>query len=196
MAGIALLAMGRLGVTLLKCLPLGVVLRQTWIALSPIPFSGTAFAAFVLGLAAPYIANFLPIGGLKAARDHAINRHGTDLDRLLNRAINSERKISFTLNNRKWYVGYVTRAPNLSPHEQYVSILPILSGCRNEATLETEITTDYVPIFESGVERNDFAVTLPLSAITSASFFDESVYAQFGENRELADREILDESSI
>jgi len=137
---------------LISFLPIGSLLGSTWHIFSPIPFSGTAFGCLAIGYVAPYIANRFVLGGLEAARNNAVAKHGNDLDRLLNKALNDKRTISLTLNSRKWYVGYVIRAPSLSPHELYVSLLPILSGRRDTETLETVVTTDYVPIYEeSGV---------------------------------------------
>jgi hypothetical protein len=159
----------------------GSPLKTAWATLSSIPYTGTAVASFCIGIVAPYLVNgiFLLFGGIERARNLAIERHGTDLDKLLNAALASERKISVTLNNRKWYVGYVSRVPSLSPREAYVSILPVMSGFRNPETLEMEATTDYVPIYESGVDKNKFVVIVPIAAIASASLFDDEIYVRF-----------------
>ena len=47
------------------------------------------------------------------------------------------------------------------------------------------MTTNYVPIFEAHkADPEDFVVTVPISEIGSASFFDETVYSDFLEARE------------
>lgn len=182
-AGVVFLTIGRACVLSIEKLPGGFWLRDWWGLFSPFPFSGTAAASLCVGLVTPSLVNGISgwFGGIERVRSLAIQRHGTDLDKLLNTAIQSQRKVSLTLSSRKWYVGYVSRAPNLSPREAWVSILPIMSGYRDPETLETEVTTDYIPIYEGGVDRTTFTIIVPIAAITSAGFFDDAVYVKFRE---------------
>ena len=177
LVGVLLGGLARVAVVLLSLTPLGPVLAGIWHALSPVPYSSTAVAALAAGLLASVLFNWAC--GVEKARNRAIERHGTDLDKLLNTALADERKVSLTLNSRKWYVGYVSRAPNLSPREAYVSISPVLSGFRTQDTLEVEVTTDYVPALESELGSRKFAVIIPLGTIVSAAFFDDEVFIRF-----------------
>ena len=41
------------------------------------------------------------------------------------------------MDNRKWYVGWLTQSPNLDPQELYFQLLPFISGYRDKDTLVT-----------------------------------------------------------
>lgn len=175
--GVILGGLARVATVALSLTPVGGVMYRMWYALSPVPYSGTAVASLAGGVLASLLFNLAC--GAEKARNRAIERHGTDLDKLLNAALADERKVSLTLNSRKWYVGYVSRAPSLSPREAYVSISPVLSGFRSPETLEVEVTTDYVPALESEVGSRNFAVIIPLATIVSAAFFDDEIFIRF-----------------
>jgi len=88
--------------------------------------------------------------------------------------------VSITLTSKKVYIGYVLSIPNLSPEEQFVGLLPVVSGYRDKDTLRLVITTNYGPAIHAGVvPAHDFEVTLALASIESASLFDPNAFPLF-----------------
>jgi hypothetical protein len=84
-----------------------------------------------------------------------------------------------TLDNRKWYMGYVLDSPNLDPQEQYFAVIPVLSGYRDPDTLVISETVLYESAYEEGLDKNAFAVTLPIANVRMASFFQKDAYERF-----------------
>ena len=173
-AGVCLSAISRILILLLKVLPLGLRSKQMWDELSPFPFSGTAMGALLLGFAIVLIAN--RVWNEEWAKGKVLERHGNALFRLLHEAAKSGKPISVTLDNRKWYMGYVWDSPNLDPQEQYFALIPILSGYRDSNTLQIRETVTYSTLQGPGVDKNDFAVTIPLASVKSASYFNKVLW--------------------
>ena len=71
-------------------------------------------------------------------------------------------------------------APNLERESVHVGLVPLLSGYRDHTTLEIHFSVDYGKVYDyQNIDRNDFLIVLPLVRITSAQWFDLSVYAKF-----------------
>jgi hypothetical protein len=114
------------------------------------------------------------------AKTKAIELHGNDLLRLLHNASLEERPVSVSSDNGKVYIGVVAAAPNLAPHDTYLSITPFYSGYRDRETNELILTVDYLAVYEQkNLEAKDFRVVLPMVNIRIASFFDQSIYPSF-----------------
>jgi hypothetical protein len=165
---------------------LSVYVRTTWFELAPsnIPFLGTATASLILGLVAPYLLNIvLAWTGIMTvidAKTEAIARHGNDLLRLLHGASLEEKPVSIALDNGKVYIGLIAAAPNLSPHDTYLSMTPLYSGYRNKQTLQLVFTVDYLEVYEARhLDPKDFRVVVPMASIRMASLFDQAAYASF-----------------
>jgi hypothetical protein len=109
-----------------------------------------------------------------------IKKHGNALIRLLHRAAEESLLVSVTLDNRKWYVGWVTESPNLDPQELYFRLLPFTSGYRDKDTLETLRTVFYQNVLEDeSLDPDRFFITLPLKDVKTANLFDPDVYNQY-----------------
>lgn len=101
-----------------------------------------------------------------------------------------DKMMEITLKNRKVYVGLPISSPGprLST-DQFIRILPFMSGYRDEETLESHFNTNYEWVSEPGDDRylknvlnldtGDFAVTIARKEIVSARIFDEEVYVRF-----------------
>jgi hypothetical protein len=148
------------------------------------PYLGTVTVSLALGLVSPYFLNVL-LGRtgmltLLDAKTKAIELHGNDLLRLLHNASLEERPVSVSSDNGKVYIGVVAAAPNLAPHDTYLSITPFYSGYRDRETNELILTVDYLAVYEQkNLEAKDFRVVLPMVNIRIASFFDQSIYPSF-----------------
>ena len=134
LAGVASMAFGRLLVLLLRNFGW---FNSFWADYAPdIPYLETACVSLILGVVSPHVLNFfLGVTGLltkEEARLRAIRNHGNHLLQLLHTAYAEGRTVSLTLDNRKVYIGLVANAPNLEPHETFLTITPLLSGYRNE----------------------------------------------------------------
>lgn len=101
-----------------------------------------------------------------------------------------DKMMEITLKNRKVYVGLPVSSPGprLST-DQFIRILPFMSGYRDEESLQTRYSTHYDWASEPqneryytnvlGLNSGDFAVTIARREIVSAKIFDEEVYVRF-----------------
>lgn len=177
-AGTCLAAAARLIIELLSISDAGLGGLGLWSRFFPFKFSAESSLSFLLGpLFAGAINLFI---GKKEAKDREIHNHGNALMKLLHRATEERLLISVTLDNRKWYVGWVTESPNLDPQELYFRLLPFTSGYRDKDTLETYRTVFYQNVLEDeSLDPDRFLITLPLKDIKTANLFDADVYNQY-----------------
>jgi hypothetical protein len=178
LCGFGLAVMARIPIVLLAPTAVAAWAAPIWLRFAPFQFAETSVLALALG---PVIAAIL--NGFvdpETAKDIEIRRHGSSLTKLLHRAERETLPISITLTSLKWYVGYVTESPNLSPSETYFRILPLVSGYRTKDTLETIRTVFYRDVLEdAGVDKNDLVITLPLADVRIESLFDEDLYDEY-----------------
>lgn len=118
--------------------------------------------------------------------------HGDYLGILMRECVSRQKFIEVTLKDRKVYVGVPFDFPgystNASSKEQFITILPVKSGYREQNELRVVFTTDYDWIvsgkFENflnglDLEDKDFAVVISRSEVLSARIYDEEVRDQF-----------------
>lgn len=177
LAGCVLAALSRLMILGLKFIVLGPALQSAWVQFSPFPFSGTAVVALLAGIVFAKLTNL--IWNEEKAKSKVLERHGNALFQLLHAAASKRRPIAVTLDTRKWYMGFVRDSPNLDPQEQYFALIPILSGYRSQDTLAVTETVFYDIAYDDGLNKNDFAVILPLASIKTAGYFDKDVWNRY-----------------
>lgn len=100
----------------------------------------------------------------------------------------SGRLIQFTLSTGKVYIGYPYEF-NLYQKEDYIKIIPMISGYRDKEKLTLELTTYYNPVYDiilspesDGMKDttiDNFVVLIPVGQIVSVSAFDPEVYNHF-----------------
>lgn len=102
----------------------------------------------------------------------------------------SGRLIQFSLSTGKVYIGYPYEF-NLFQKEDYIKIIPMISGYRHSKKLTLELTTYYNPVYDiilssesesegmKGMSVDNFVVLIPVSQIISVSAFDPEVYDHF-----------------
>ncbi|MDX6531417.1 MAG: hypothetical protein QOH41_3707 [Blastocatellia bacterium] len=181
-------------------------LRHWWAYNTPpIPFSGISSFALALGVAGPFVLNrlwpFSRIWNSQKEGERAIEKYGSQLEKLLYRALIQEKRVMLTLKNGKVYIGRITIS--LTPQEdRNLMLLPSKSGYR-DAMQRLMLTTDYDQTYKD-IEENepegyldiisDFGVTLPIPEVLSASLFREDVHQRFFEHADPPDpvREQLD----
>jgi hypothetical protein len=149
-----------------------------WSRFAPFPYSGTSILSLALGLVFALIVNLF-IGPDKA-KDREIRRHGNLMTQLLHLSARERRLVSITLENRKWYVGWVAESPSLYPQEIYFRLLPLTSGYRKPDTLETVITNSYENVLaDPRFPEKELVLTFAVSEIKIANLFNEDVYNDY-----------------
>lgn len=177
-AGICLVGIARIIIELFGLSDFGVSVLKVWNRFFPFPYSAETSLSFALAPAFAALVNLFI--STEKAKSREISRHGNALTRLLHRAAEESLLISVTLENRKWYVGWVTESPSLDPQELYFRLLPFTSGYRDKDSLETYRTVYYQNVLEDqSLDPDRFFVTLPLKDVTVASLFDPDVYNQY-----------------
>lgn len=173
--GVGLLIGGRGLALAIHYIPLVHTCEWLVSTLVPFPFAGTTLLAFVLGPGVAFLVN-LWIDQV-TAKDLAIEQTGDRLLELLINAMDQTDAVMLTLDSRKLYVGYVWESPNLEIEMTHVVLLPAMSGYREQESLRTNFTTNYISLWRSGkVQPEEFLVLIPVSSIKTASIFDLDIY--------------------
>jgi hypothetical protein len=196
LVAIVLCTVGRVAAYWLLQIP---QVANSWKAISPpVDYFGTGVLSIAAGVVIPLGLNWMGerfdrykrvreflgrfrVFSNRRALSTAMQRHGSGMHRLLYRALDEERQVAITLDNKKVYIGYVYSAPKLEAHDAYMALIPLLSGYREAATLELKLTQDYLSVFEGdgNIKKEDFVVVLPLGQIRMASFFEQAAYTKF-----------------
>ena len=176
-AGTCLALLARV-ITVVIELLFGSKLEYWWLRLSPFEYSGSSALSLLLG---PFVAVIWNLFVTKEkAKDIEIRNHGNALTKLLYQAQKENLLVSVTLDNRKWYVGWVAESPNLDPLELYFRLLPFTSGYRDKDSLEPVRLVFYdTALKEQNVNSNDLYITLPLKDVKIANLFNEDLYNEY-----------------
>lgn len=156
----------------------GVNVDYVWSLFLQRPFVGTSAFALVLGPVCAWIWNLFV--DRERAKELEIDRHGNAFTKLLLRSQKEKQLLSVTLDNRKWYVGWITESPNLDPQELYFRLLPYRSGYRDKDNLNPVATTYYDgALREQAFDQKDLIITLPLKDVKTANLFNEDLYNDY-----------------
>lgn len=155
----------------------------------PIQFSGISSCALILGTVMPLVLNkvwpFKDIWNPQDEGRRALEKYGSQLEKLLYRALIQEKRVMVTLKGGKVYIGRVTIS--LTPQEDRdLMLLPSKSGYRDERQ-RLMITTDYDQTYSDIVETeqnfleiiSDFGVVLPIPEVLTASLYREEVHSRY-----------------
>ena len=146
----------------------------------------TALYSLVLGKPIALALNNFP-----QAHQRAFAKTASELDLLLLRAQQSDRPASVTLDNGTVYVGMVIKTTDPDRTPTTITLLPILSGQRDDKGNVT-FTTDYLRIYtelKDNAKRlslglperwvSTFELVIRAERIVTASIFSPQVYADF-----------------
>ena len=189
LAGALFMAFGFLLTRLL--LQLSPELGFAWRRLVPFPYSGTACAAFLAAVLAPWPLNRMRRFARKTEADRALEQSGDFLEMLLVRAVRRVKPVSVTLKSGKVYIGYVMG--NLDPgfSRQYLSLLPLHSGFRSASDHRLTLVTSYSRVYKQIDQLHassepeldqyirDFVIVLPVAEMQSVNIFDEEAFEMF-----------------
>lgn len=144
----------------------------------------TAVYSLILGTTCGALANvFTP-------RLWASRRNASELDRLLLGAYRYDYPVALTLNTGKVYVGLVMEAPNPIREPAAVTLVPLLSGNRDDAG-RLQLAIDYEDIYarlrfgkaaQLGLRRDwplQFRLVVRADEIVTATPFSREVYGEF-----------------
>jgi len=187
--GLLFLAISFLLSTLIPYSHILSAIRHWWAYHTPaIQFSGISICALLLGVVAQWALNKLD----RTLNDQyegamAILEYGSQLEKLLYRALKDEKRVMVTLKNGKVYIGRVTIS--VAPQEDdYFLLLPIKSGYRESEKQRLVITTHYDEAYENIYDNepedyidiiSDFGVVIPISEVLTAALYREDVHAKY-----------------
>lgn len=145
-----------------------------------VPALPTFFGAFLWAPVFAWIVNLLY--DADKASDRIIREYGGDTEKVLSKYLANVELVYVTLDNRQVYVGWPTFTPGLRRETEDVRILPVLSGYRDEKTLEVDYTTFYADVVDrveegqvEGVDVSDLVVVIPLSRVVSLGPFSLNI---------------------
>lgn len=147
------------------------------------PFFGTASMSLVVAILATEIANKF-ISREKAIQ-HALTAVGSEFELILSTSFSNAHLLQFTLNNNKFYIGWVKELPKPFT-TNYIRITPAFSGYRDDKK-ELVFTTQYLSVYATYIEEGAVAnigdlktdLVIKVDTITSVSFFDINMYSRF-----------------
>jgi hypothetical protein len=113
-----------------------------WKANIPFDYLGTSLLAFGLGASVWKPWNYF-FCEQKVAIDKVIDEDKIPFELLLKKAQDQTKTVSVTMSNGKVYVGWVTHLFNPALPTNYIQILPVKSGYRDEDTKWVVFTTYY-----------------------------------------------------
>lgn len=155
-----------------------------------VPYFWTVVFSCLIFIGLLFLSNFFLFFFKKRLLKSAINKYGTELEKLLARCVEYKDMVLITLKSDKVYIGYCEQTPN-PLNKQYITITPILSGYREKENKKMIITTDYFEavsefckVSESGVENEDAYIVktdtvLKVDEILTATVFDYNMYKIF-----------------
>ncbi|EPL6454726.1 hypothetical protein N0G65_001867 [Providencia rettgeri] len=112
-------------------------------------------------------------------RQELINEN--PMDEIFFDSLVDRRPILITLQNKKAYIGIVNALGEPNEKEgpnQYISILPIISGYRNKDTLKLVLENEYKEF-----EDADTSIVFPLVEVAQVSWFDMKIHNQVEGNK-------------
>ena len=160
-----------------------VICVSEW--LIPTGFNLESTLAMIIGIASPYALNRL-FDRHKWANRAAIDR-GDVLHARIYEANSNKQTIELTMQNRDVYIGFISKLESLG--SDFVDLIPLASGYRDEKTKDLVIKRDYTNIMigmeektiisRIGINHSNLSVTLKMSDVSSAQLFYPEVYAEF-----------------
>jgi hypothetical protein len=163
----------------------GADIRRAWTSfLGPLEMPGllaTFGGAFLLGPICALLVNRLLFSS-QGVSYFAVTKYGSELEEFAYNSLAGALPVSITLDNRKVYVGWVADVPVVEHREgveDYLGIIPLRSGYRDNVTLQLHLTTQYEQVYErisrEGIEKpdgqplrlRDFVIVLAVDRIVS-----------------------------
>ena len=176
-AGILLISVARL-IAVLAYPTVTEAWKETWNNYAPFSHSGTVAIGAILALLIPCLLNRFE--DKRTAAKRAAKANGDLVECVLQDAVENGTLVEVSLRNNKAYVGWVQESGVDARDECDVSLIPIMSGYRDSASLQLVLTTNYAKAVSQLQEpREKFIVVFPMPEIVLAKPFDPKAYVQF-----------------
>ncbi|HRG37217.1 MAG TPA: hypothetical protein PK289_01685 [Bacteroidia bacterium] len=155
-----------------------------------VPYIGTAIFTLIFSMVFTETANFfIPKHSEKFVRQ-AIQSVGNEFERMLESSFTEGVLMQFTLDNNKFYIGWVKQLP-IPSISNYIRIIPAISGYRNEE-LELVFTSQYLSVYSeyiregkiTDIEELKIDIILNVKNIVSVGYFDKEMYNRFNRLKE------------
>lgn len=162
-------------------------LQKTLNTFNPIkiPYSGTAFIIFAFCIIITILGNFTFFRNYKKFIKKAIKSVGSKYELLLESSYSNSKLIEISLNNDKFYIGWVKELP-IPRISNQIRLIPVFSGYRNQEK-RLIFTTEYLGVYtETMDEKNindykelDVDLIIGIENVISISYFDVEMYDKF-----------------
>lgn len=143
-------------------------------------YSGTVFMTFILTVLFTKITNhFIK---KEAAIFKAIKQVGNEFELIASKSFNKRQLVLITLENDKFYIGWVKELP-IPSLSNYLRIIPALSGIRDE-NKRLKFISHYLSAYSEYIEKGKLTnisdlntdVIIDNNRIVSISYFDYDIY--------------------
>lgn len=159
---------------------------------SPFENFDAVFLSFLLAAFLIWFVNYFakPESVRKRISERNLKSHGQLIDWLLQSAMESSSLVELSLKDGESYIGYVTQTEMDTVSDADVSLIPVMSGYRDNDTRKLVTTTTYSEvILKCGDEGSEFdhlsiedlSVLIPRKEIALARYFDWAVAEYFGQ---------------
>lgn len=151
-------------------------------ASAQVAFVIVCFGSVFLGRLAPVVLNRLRKNSIDDAVWKAAQEN--ELEEFLLEAVALLRTVSITLTAGKVYVGIVLTTPEPKTDRRVITLLPYMSGYREEKG-QVVFTTFYDQFYQepTDADAERFRLVLPLDKMQSISYFDMEIYERFNSPR-------------
>ena len=157
---------------------------DAWAKGSPELLTNTVQVTLFLAALLPYPLNRIFPRDLWATRTASAS--GDLIELVLEDATTRHSLVEVSLRSRKSYVGLPLDSGIGKASDSDVSLIPVYSGYRDEATLELKLTRDYRPVLVEfifpdtpSLKPEDFRVIFPMSEVVSVRLFDNKAFDVF-----------------
>lgn len=153
------------------------------------PYTITSISTLLISIVATKIINKLFLNKVESIKK-AIQRVGNEFELLIEKAFSEETLLQFTLENNKFYIGWVKELP-IPSISNYIRIIPAISGFR-DSKMNLVFTTHYLSVYmkyvEGGtiksIEELNTDLIIDISDIITVSNFNVEMYEKFNSLKE------------
>lgn len=149
------------------------------------PYTITSLSTVVIAILFTVISNRILKEKKHSYVKKAIKDIGNEFELLMESSFSDKVLLQFTLDNNKFYIGWVKELP-IPSVSNFVRIIPAISGFRN-SNMELEFTSHYLRVYSEYVKEGKIQriedlkadLIIDVSEIVTVSYFDPDMYERF-----------------
>lgn len=128
----------------------------------------------------------------EGAVESVVFSQGDTFEQILWVSTNQQKQVMLTTTGGKVYVGFATSTADPHSQRDYVRLMKMQSGYRDEETNKLHLTTDYGPIIGAisdapeafgNLAATDFNIVVPISEVATMNIFDPDVYEAYWDGK-------------